>query len=348
MRRRELVLLAAVLTLVTVSIPSSAIIIHVPDDQPTIQEGVNAASEGDTVLVGPGTYSGALNRSISSNGVNICLISEEGAASTIIDCEQVDRAFRFQGDESDAFILDGFTIENGGSGGGRPFNAGAVFIYHASPTIRNCVFRQNAAVDAGAVLCLYSSSTISNCLFQDNWATSQFGGGLACSYSTPTVTGCTFTGNSALAGSAIRMYDSDGSIENCTIVGNSTTEYGVIRFDASSTTAITNTIVAFNTHGVPISNAGESAPTTAHCVVFGNAEGDSLSGSYHDNLFVDPLLCDMPAGDFHLCANSPCLPADPGNPWGELVGVHESGCGDCDSPTDMGSWGSIKAMYRHQ
>jgi len=36
--------------------PLFATIIHVPADQPTIQAGINAASNGDAVLAAPGTY----------------------------------------------------------------------------------------------------------------------------------------------------------------------------------------------------------------------------------------------------------------------------------------------------
>ena len=336
-------LTAIVTALLLVTSVLHAGVIVVPDDQPSIREGVNAAGEGDTVLVRRGVYSGEQNRLIAFLGTNRCVVSESGPDSTFIDCEQAGRAFLFSTEESEASIVDGFTILNAG---GRPLNGGAIYIYGASPTIRNCVFQQNTAADAGAVLCLYSSSTISNCTFLDNTAYSQFGGALACSYSSPTVTGCTFSGNAAPAGSAIRMYESSGSIDDCTIVGNSNTEYGVIRFDMSSTTAITNTIVAFNTHGTPFDCAGGSVPTTSHCVIFGNAEGDSLSGSYHDNLFVDPLLCDMYAWDFSLCANSPCLPGSLGNPWGELVGARDQGCAECGSAVERTTWGAIKSMYR--
>ena len=47
-------------------------VIHVPADYPTIQEAINAAVNGDTVLVSPGTYV----ENINFRGRNIVVASE--------------------------------------------------------------------------------------------------------------------------------------------------------------------------------------------------------------------------------------------------------------------------------
>jgi len=91
---------------------------RVPQDYATIQAAINAADEGDTVLVSPGTYTGGN----TVDGKNIVIQSVEGPLVTVIDGEHSVRGFRFYNQVSDQTILDGFTIVNGfgSSGGGGP------------------------------------------------------------------------------------------------------------------------------------------------------------------------------------------------------------------------------------
>ena len=125
---------------------SFAKIIHVPEDQPTIQDGIKKAKDGDIVLVADGTYTGDGNKDLSFKGMAITVKSENGPGSTIIDCEGNGRGFMFNKSEGSDSVLDGFTITNGRL---RDDGAG-IRIYACSPIIKNCIITGNKTEGTGA------------------------------------------------------------------------------------------------------------------------------------------------------------------------------------------------------
>jgi len=91
--------------------------INVPGVYPTIQQGIDAARNGDTVLVADGTYRGIGNKDLDFLGKAITLKSENGPEYTIIDCEGSGRGLLFHSGETSGSVVSGFTIENGSPGG---------------------------------------------------------------------------------------------------------------------------------------------------------------------------------------------------------------------------------------
>ncbi len=81
-------------------------------EYPHIQAAIAAATDGDTILAAPGTYTGTGNRNIDFGGVDLVLFGAAGPDSTVIDLEG-ERGFHFHGGETRAAIVQGFTIMNG-------------------------------------------------------------------------------------------------------------------------------------------------------------------------------------------------------------------------------------------
>ena len=148
---------------------------HVPSEYPTIQEGINAALDGDTVLVAPMTYTGPNNRALNFLGRQIVVMSEMGPLETIIDCDSVDRGAYFVTGEDSLSVLQGFTIQNGFSL--EEEAGGGILCYNSSPTIRDNIITECDGYWGGGIGCLNASPIIDNNSIINNHG--ERGGGIA-------------------------------------------------------------------------------------------------------------------------------------------------------------------------
>lgn len=127
--------------------------IHVPADQPTIQGAINAAANGDTIQVSPGTYT----ENIDFDGKAITVISAGGPLVTTIDGGANGPVVSFHSGELRTSVISGFTLRNGG---GEPqpttTGGGGVYVAASAPSIINNIITGNAChgiwSEAGAAL----------------------------------------------------------------------------------------------------------------------------------------------------------------------------------------------------
>lgn len=259
--------------------PALAATIHVPADQPTIQAGIDAALDGDLVLVAPGTYV----ENIGFPGRSITVRSEAGADVTLIDGNQVRSVVVFPGGGSEDMVLDGFTIANGnGMYSQTYYYGGGISCFGDSPTIANCTITGNSADFGGGINCYLSSATIANCTISDNTA-SKLGGGICCIESSPTITTSTITENeSSEKGGGIFALESTQTVENCTISENISRYGGGVYCDESALLIMACSISGNrSTHG---DGGGiccvDSSSEMTDCTIVDNSADDWGGGVY--------------------------------------------------------------------
>jgi hypothetical protein len=140
---------SAALLVFALSAAAEGATIRVPADAPTIQQGIDAAIDGDTVLVGPGTYYERIN----FRGKAITVASEQGPEVTTIDGSRAGTVVTFLSREGRASVLSGFTIRNGfNSSRGAGIHVGS-----SSPTIRGNTITGNAGC-SGVGIASFSSA----------------------------------------------------------------------------------------------------------------------------------------------------------------------------------------------
>ena len=118
--------------------------IYVSSDYPSIQAAIDAALDGDRIIVADGTYTGEGNKNLDLKEKAITVRSENGPDNCIIDCENDGRGFYLHGGEEGGPVISGFSIKNGLADCG-----GGIYCINGSPTISNCIIIGNAETYAG-------------------------------------------------------------------------------------------------------------------------------------------------------------------------------------------------------
>jgi len=249
----------------------------------TIQKGIDAASDGDTVLVADGTYTGEGNKDLDFKGKAITVTSVNGAGSTIIDCEGDSRGFYFHSGETEESMVSGFKIINGSVTDG--YGGGIYCENSSSPTIANNIITENSAGYGGGIYSGDASSPrIRNNKIIKNSAT-KFGGGIQCRYSSsPTIQNNEINENTAAdEGGGIHCNNSSSTIQNNEIIGNAAREGGGIYciYSDSGPTIINNTIdgnsAGYNGGGV---YCDRCSPEIQNNKIIWNSAGYSGGGIY--------------------------------------------------------------------
>ncbi|MFH1740883.1 MAG: right-handed parallel beta-helix repeat-containing protein [bacterium] len=222
-------------------------------DYPTIQEAIDAASDGDMILLTDGIFTGEGNRDIVYLGKAVTVASQSGnAEACILDCESAEadlhRGFLFQAEDLSA-VLSGVTIMNGWGAlddkggaikcvdGATPSINSCIFTENqnsavfcetqSDPTFTECIFTQNEGGRGGGAYIIGAQGTFTGCDFIGNNSTS--GGGFYGHATDPTFSGCLFEENSSeIGGAAAFIYGGGGTFINCTFLRNSANMTGAV------------------------------------------------------------------------------------------------------------------------
>lgn len=307
----------------------------------SIQAAVDAATNGDLVLVNDGDYNSGwrltpnaasagfyfdTNRVVITNRITVQSLNGPSAAS--IDGGGTNRCVGLGA----GAVLSGFTLIHGSAGwvdtnrvqisqsepvadGGGILGLAVRGIPGTGGIVSNCVFIANAANENGGGA---ANVTLINCLLTGNQATNG-GGAAGC-----TLINCMVTSNSVPAsGSLYTQGKGQGgglwecSAANCTISGNSAYagggSYGALK--------VVNCTICGNS-AVLVGGLYGDSESVSNCIVYFNTA--ATNANYYtnvsfshcctfpqpggvDNLTNDPDFADTSAGDYHLNPNSPMI-----------------------------------------
>ncbi len=344
---------------------SYAAIINVPDDYGTIQDGIDNANPGDTVLVQPDTYNELprVDKNLTLAGRFLISGDPDDIANTIIDAGGNGTVVGLGYNLDTQFT--GFTVQNGERGiamergrhllthlivqenhNNNLYGGGINIRNYIYVTITDCILQNNSARDGGGISIEGGTShvTVERTEIRNNEA--RYGGGIRnLSSINLTLTDVLIVDNvSTYIGGGINNWASAITINmtNVTLYNNAApanpSNGGGIRMRLANELNIENCLFGGN---FPSDLALHSSGNTVN-VAYSNFEDGQYANNYvndpddvvwdDSNISEDALLEDPDNEDYHLTQNSPCIDA-----------------GDPNSPQDLdGTRNDIGFYYFHQ
>ncbi len=286
----------------------------------TVQHAVDVSLHGDSVIVENGTY--VENIHIVAKNIVLAsnfLFSDDtlNIRNTVIDGDSVSAVVTFELCDSTS-VMPGFTIRNGGSGGGirctfycspkihnniiSENSGNGIYCNYSSPIIRDNTISDNT--DGGIFCAWYSHPEILYNIIISNRASSK-GGGIGCFIvSSPTISNNTISGNSAIEGGGICSGTaSKPKIINNIISGNLASGYearggGICCWYSSpiisNNTIYGNLVAGLDARGSAI-YCDDASPTAENCIIAFNLGADVFSGAFDCSGNSEPRLtcCDV-------------------------------------------------------
>jgi hypothetical protein len=301
--------LLAVVFLLSISTTQARTIYVASDgtgDFKSIKAAVEAATSGDVIIVGVGTYTGRDAVDIAVNGRTLTIRGSDPndpavVAKTIIDCRvsgEFGLHFIEMGPGKDTNLtLAGLTITHST----KSQSGGAVLCHGGILRAVNCTFADNAVECwGGAVYCENSQATFEGCTFLRNGSAVLRGGAAASTNSQMVFSNCLFQQNT---GNAMTGFDSLVSFSDCTFEDNTGSEggaiYNYVALGTETAVPLTVTRCTFagnsaNSPGGAIHSYAASSAISA-CLFVGNKslqDGGAVynhrcSSSIESSLFLD-------------------------------------------------------------
>ena len=226
-------------------------------DHTTITAAINAAEDGDLILIGPGTYA---EGPISFLGKELTLDGVDATTRIVQAAVDGDSVFIIDGGQEEIVnAIENLTI----SGARASANGGGILLSNQSSlSVIGCTFEDNQSGKTfnGGGLCITNQSrcTVQDSLFTDNTATGGRGGGVYVSNDSELfISGTDFIENSAaVGGGACIDRPGDCSVDRCVFAGNTAGSGGGLSIGSNDG-----------------KDAGLDAPMVVSCAFSGNTAG---------------------------------------------------------------------------